>query len=186
MLSHGEYDHLISHCPHHTAQIVKMAYFTAMRQSEILKLKWDRIELKSDIVRLEPEDTKTDEQRTVHLHPELVLMLKSMPHTIHGRVFTLDGKPVTEIKRSFKTACRKAGIKDLRFHDLRHTCINNWRLEGHDFFRIMKASGHKTMEAFKRYNTVTDEEVKALVPSEEDTYIDTTRENDSCELVTTV
>jgi integrase len=73
----------------------------------------------------------------------------------------------------FKTACKRAEIENFTFHDLRHTCINNWRLQGHDFFRIMAASGHKTMNVFKRYNTVTDEELKRLVSGKMDTYVDT-------------
>jgi hypothetical protein len=56
---------------------------------------------------------------------------------------------------------------------LRHTCINNWRLQGHDFFRIMAASGHRTMEVFKRYNTVSEEELMKLVEAPMDTYMDT-------------
>jgi integrase len=68
-----------------------------------------------------------------------------------------------------------------RFHDLRHTAINNWRLQGHDYFRIMAATGHKTMSVFKRYNTVSREELKILAGRAEsppkiavmDTYMDT-------------
>ncbi|MBI4795838.1 MAG: hypothetical protein HY790_08395 [Deltaproteobacteria bacterium] len=37
------------------------------------------------------------------------------------------------------------------------------RLQGHDYFRIMAASGHKTMHVFKRYNTVSKDELKSLV-----------------------
>ena len=55
------------------------------------------------------------------------------------------------------------GGQDITFHDLRHTALNNWRMEGHDYFRIMAASGHKTMSVFKRYNTVSRDELKALV-----------------------
>ncbi len=175
ILSHEEYERLLVHCPPHTAQVVKMAYYTAMRQGEILRLNWDRVDLRDGVIRLRPEDTKTNEGRVVPLHPEVLNILRSMPRTIHGRVFTMDGKPLSEVKRSFRTACRKAGIEDLRFHDLRHTCINNWRLQGHDFFRIMGASGHKTMEVFKRYNTVTEEELKRLVSGDMDTYMDTKR-----------
>ncbi len=40
--------------------------------------------------------------------------------------------------------------------------INNKRLEGHDYFRIMAATGHKTLSVFKRYNTVTRERAKGL------------------------
>ena len=60
-------------------------------------------------------------------------------------------------------AVKRAGIEDSTFHDLRHTVINNWRLQGHDYFRIMAATGHKTMTVFKRYNTVSKEELKSLV-----------------------
>jgi enoyl-CoA hydratase/carnithine racemase len=51
---------------------------------------------------------------------------------------------------------------DLEWLLARHTCINNWRLQGHDFFRIMVASGHKTMAVFKRYNRVSEEGLKSL------------------------
>jgi integrase len=81
----------------------------------------------------------------------------------HLRVFTYAGRSVESIKRAFATAVRKASIDDFTFHDLRHTAINNWRLQGHDYFRIMSASGHKTMHVFKRYNTVSKEELKTLV-----------------------
>ena len=181
ILSEDEYNRLIEHCPPHTAKIVKMGYFTAMRQGEILNLLWSSVDLKKGVVRLYPQMTKTNEARIIPLNPEIKTMLKSLPRTIHGRVFTRDGKPLTEIKRSFRTACRKAGIEDFRFHDLRHTCINSWRLQGHDFFRIMAASGHKTMEVFKRYNTVSEEELMRLVSGPIDTYMDTNRKRGTAE-----
>jgi integrase len=173
ILSSDEYDRLLAACPPHTARIVKMAYYTGMRQGEILNLKWDQVDIKGGMVRLRPEDTKTDDARTIPLHTEVIAMLNAMPRTIHGFVFTCDGRPVKEVKRSFKTACKRSGIENFTFHDLRHTCINNWRLQGHDYFRIMAASGHKTMNVFKRYNTVTDEELKRLVSGTMDTYVDT-------------
>jgi integrase len=74
-----------------------------------------------------------------------------------------EGRQIGAIKKAFKSACRRAGIEDFPFHDLRHTAINNWRLQGHDYFRIMAATGHKTMTVFKRYSTVSKEELKALV-----------------------
>ena len=103
-----------------------------------------------------------------------------MPRGLPGvPVFTYQGKPIKDIKRSFKTACKNAGIENFTFHDFRHTAINNWRLAGHDYFRIMAASGHKTMAVFKRYNTVSREELKALVGRKleaVDTNMDTSQE----------
>lgn len=78
-------------------------------------------------------------------------------------VFLRDGKPITSIRESFESARKRAGIDNFTFHDLRHTFVNNRRLEGHDYFRIMAATGHKTMSVFKRYNMVSKDKLKALV-----------------------
>ncbi len=95
---------------------------------------------------------------------ELVEMFKAMPRGLPAvKVFTYAGRQIGAIKRGFTTACKGAGIEDFTFDDLRHTAINNWRLQGHDYFRIMAATGHKTRTVFKRYNTVSKEELKALV-----------------------
>jgi len=78
------------------------------------------------------------------------------------KAFTSEGWQIRAIKTAFKSACWQAGIEDFTFHDLRHTAFNNWRLQGHDYFRIMAATGHETMTVFKRDNTVSQEELKAL------------------------
>jgi integrase len=164
ILSPKEYTRLLAQCSPHLKQIVKVAYYTGMRQGEIINLTWDQVDLKEGLIRLHPEDTKTNEGRLVPLAEDLVEMFKAMPRGLPGvKVFTYQGKSVSCIKKSFVTACKRAGIEDFTFHDLRHTAINNWRLAGHDYFRIMAVSGHKTMSVFKRYNTVSKKELQALV-----------------------
>jgi integrase len=164
LLSPDEYARLLAHCQPHLKPIVKLAYHTAMRRGEILNLTWGQVDLKEGFIKLAPEDTKTNEGRLVPLNVELIEMFKAMPRGLPMTlVFTYQGHSLAEIKRSFATACKLAGIEDFTFHDLRHTAINNWRLQGHDYFRIMAASGHKTMNVFKRYNTVNKEELRALV-----------------------
>jgi integrase len=91
-------------------------------------------------------------------------MFKELPRNLPGaRVFDRNGKPINSIREVFEAACRRAEIEEFTFQDLRHTAINNWRLQGHDYFRIMAATGHKTLHVFKRYNTVSKDELKALV-----------------------
>jgi integrase len=99
----------------------------------------------------------------VPLKGELIEMFKAIRGLPMTPVFTDQGHSIAKMKRSFATACKRAGIEDFTFHDLRHTAINSWRLQGHDYFRIMAASGHQTMNVFKRYNTVNKEELRALV-----------------------
>ncbi|OPX19998.1 MAG: hypothetical protein BZ151_06210 [Desulfobacca sp. 4484_104] len=164
VLSSEEYARLLANCPAHLKPIVNLAYYTAMRQGEILNLTWGQVDLKDGFIKLRPEDCKTNEGRYVPLTPELIAMFKDMVRGLPGvKVFTYKGRSVASIKKSFITACKRAGLNDFTFHDLRHTAINNWRLQGHDYFRIMAATGHKTMSVFKRYNTVSKAELKALV-----------------------
>ena len=63
---------------------------------------------------------------------ELVEMFKAMPRGLPGvQVFTYQGKSVEPVSSgALSTACKRAGIEDFTFHDLRHTAINNWRLAG--------------------------------------------------------
>jgi integrase len=177
ILSQEEYIKLLANSPGHLKPIVKLAYYTGMRRGEILGLTWDQVDLKAGFIKLTHQDTKTKEGRLVPLNQELMQMFKAMPRGLPGvKVFTRWGKPVLSIRESFTRACRKSGVEGLTFHDLRHTAINNWRLQGHDYFRIMAATGHKTMTVFKRYNTVSKAELKILVqarPGANDTYSDT-------------
>lgn len=165
ILSPEEFTRLLAHSSAQLKPIIKLAYHTAMRQGEILNLTWGQVDLKEGFIRLRPEDTKTNEGRLVPLNRELMEMLQTMPRGLPGvRVFPYQGKSFgSSFQKAFETARKLAGIEDFTFHDLRHTAINNWRLQGHDFFRIMAASGHKTMNVFKRYNTVSKEELRVLV-----------------------
>lgn len=172
--------------PEHLMQIVLMARLTAMRKSEILKLTWDKVDLNDGFIYLTPEDTKAKKGRAVPLDQRLIEMLTTMKSYASEAgqgevpyVFTWNGKPIKNIWKAFSTARAKAGIENFTFHDFRRMCINNWRLQGHDYFRIMAASGHTTMSVFKRYNVVSKKELKALVVPPLDTYMDTTKKKDS-------
>jgi integrase len=164
LLTSEEYARLLAHCAAYLKPLVKLAYHTGMRKGEIVNLKWDRVDLKEGFIRLRPEDTKTTDGRLVPLNREMVEMFKAMPRGLPGvEVFSYRGRSFTSIWRGLAAACKKAGVEGFTFHDLRHTAINNWRLQGNDYFRIMAATGHKTMTVFKRYNTVSKEELKTLV-----------------------
>jgi integrase len=162
ILSPEEFENLLACCPPHTARVVLMGYYTAMRKSEILNLKWDNLDLKNGFIRLSGLMTKTGEGRVIPLHGRVLEMLTSLPRDIHGWVFTLNGRPIKDMKHSFNAACKKAGIENFRFHDLRHCAINNLRLAGNDYFKIMAISGHRTTSCFRRYNSVTEDELKKV------------------------
>ena len=55
-----------------------------------------------------------------------------------GYVFG-NGKPIMDVKHSFTSACRKAGITDFRFHDLRHTYASHLAMRGGSTFGLYKS-----------------------------------------------
>jgi integrase len=163
VLSAEEFTKLQAQSAPHLQAINLMAYQTAMRSGEILNLTWDRVDLKAGLVRLKAEDTKTDEARLIPLTADLTALLKDLykvRYLHEPHVFLVDGKSVQSIKTAFKAACRRAEIQGFRFHDFRHTAITNMRRAGIDHLTIMRITGHKTMEVFKRYNSFLEGDLK--------------------------
>jgi integrase len=76
VLSKEEFGRLVVAAPTHLKPILLAAYYTGMRRGELLKLTWDRVDLKAGVVRLRPEDTKTQEGRRIPLTKELTQMLQ--------------------------------------------------------------------------------------------------------------
>ena len=66
-------------------------------------------------------------------------------------------------KRAFLSACRKANLENLRFHDIRHPFVTRKVKEGHDYKRIMAITGHKIFATFQRYNNPSEEDVREVV-----------------------
>jgi integrase len=68
---------------------------------------------------------------------------------------------LTEVKRSFGTACRLNGISDLHFHDFRHAFVSRSILAGVPPAVTLKASGHASDE-WKRYLNMTPSQLQNL------------------------
>ena len=120
---------------------------------------------------MRPEDTKTEYGRSIPIRPEVMEVLKKalkVRSLDMEKVFHRHEKPITKstVQEAHESVCKKAEIENFTFHDFRHTAINNWRKEGYDYFKIMAASGHRTISVFKRYNMVDEGELKTLVNPE--------------------
>ncbi len=154
-LTAEEFQALLSQCAPHLQPIVKMAYLTGMRCGEILGLRWDQVDLKNKVITLEAADTKTQEKREIPLADAFIELFQRIPRTLKcPNVFTFKGRPIGSVKTAFNMARRRAGIKDFRFHDLRHCAVTNLRKAGVSDSVIMSISGHKTHAMFRKYDRV--------------------------------
>jgi hypothetical protein len=111
-----------------------------------LGLKWDYIRLDNRLTILPM--TKNNTVRVLPINDTLYGILAAMPHKV-GYVFG-NGKPIADIKRSFHTACRKAGIENFRYHDLRHTYASHLAMRGVYIRALQELPGHKTLAMTQR------------------------------------
>lgn len=70
---------------------------------------------------------------------------------------------IKDIKRSFLTACKRAGIKRIRFHDLRHTAAYSMVEAGVDLITISKILGHSSITMTTRYADLTPENTRLAI-----------------------
>ncbi|MCZ6865663.1 MAG: site-specific integrase [Candidatus Dadabacteria bacterium] len=78
-------------------------------------------------------------------------------------IFTYRNKPLKDIRTAFKNACNRAGLKNLRFHDLRHTFATRLVLAGVDLATVSKLLGHSSIQMTMRYAHPTPEALKSAV-----------------------
>jgi integrase len=96
----------------------------------------------------------------------------------HGRlcpaVFHWHGRPLQKLRRSWKNACKAAGLPDRLIHDFRRTAVRNLIRAGVQQVIAMKITGHKTGSIFRRY-LIVDEELLAQATGAVADYLDTAR-----------
>ena len=95
---------------------------TGCRKSEIMTLRWQHVDLDQAEVRI--VNGKTGD-RTVHLSPSAVGVLASLPREPDNPWVVPGAKPGThmaDIDRAWQSIRARAGLHDVRIHDIRHTC----------------------------------------------------------------
>jgi len=73
------------------------------------------------------------------------------------------GRPLLYVRRAFKTACKRAGIEDFRFHDLRHTFASQLVMAGVDLYTVQRLMRHKSFAMTQRYAHLSPEYQKKAI-----------------------
>lgn len=159
------------HLPAEVQPVVTFAYLTGWRvQSEVLRLQWPQVDFRAGVVRLEPGTTKNDEGRLFPLIPELRASLEAQRERTRALerklgqvipwVFHRQGQPIQGFRRSWRTACRKAGCPGRIPHDFRRTAVRNLERSGVSRSVAMKLTGHRTESVYRRYAIVSEGDLR--------------------------
>lgn len=145
MLTVVEEDKLLAAAAPHLRSIIIAALDSGMRRGEILAERWEHVDFTRRILYVSKSKTAAGEGREIPLTERLFadLLARRKPE---GNVFTFDNQPISRIKTAWKGALRRAGLRYVRFHDLRHA-FNTRLLEAGVQLETRKAlMGHSSGE----------------------------------------
>jgi len=159
-LSLQEIDTLLKACQETTAHlwaVVMLALQAGMRRGELLALKWADVDYRANMLHV--RQSKSGKSRAIPLNEQALEALRACvtvqrlveAHESPYVFCKASGEPFVNIKRSFMRACRVAGIKQFRFHDLRHTFASHLAIRGVSLYKISQLLGHKSTEMTMRY-----------------------------------
>jgi integrase len=156
VISYEEEDLLLDACDERREKlrvIIICALDTGMRRGEILSLRWRDINFETKRINIQAMNTKTLKARSVPITDRLLAELDALPHRAESaRVFGI----TDTVKRSWATAKRIAGITDLKFHDLRHTCATRLVQGGLPLVEVSRILGHTNIATTFRYANTDD------------------------------
>jgi len=148
----GQASTLLDELPEHQRDITVFALATGLRQGNVIRLEWSHVDLERGTCWVMGDEAKGGEDLHVSLS-EVALAVLQRQRGRHERfVFTYRGNPVRQVNtRGWRAALRRVGIKDFRWHDLRHTWAS-WLIQnGTPLYDLQEMGGWKSPAMVRRY-----------------------------------
>lgn len=143
---------LLSELPPHQCDITLFALATGLRQSNVVKLTWSQVDLQRKTAWIPGDKAKGKEDIHVSLSQMSVEVLQRQLGKHDEFVFTYAGKPITQVNtKAWRSALKRAGIDNFRWHDLRHTWASWLVQNGTPMYDLQEMGGWKSAEMVRRY-----------------------------------
>lgn len=143
--------------------IMEFALHSARRESEICRLEWrdNDDENQTGMVRdAKHPKSREGNHRRFKYTPEAWALVRTQPRT-GPYIFPFDPRSVGA---AFTRACHVLGIRDLRFHDLRHEATSRLFERGYQIQEVAQFTLHDSWNELKRYTNLRPENVRQLTP----------------------
>ena len=163
-LSEEEEERLLFALPDYLRPLIRVAIHTGLRRGELLELRWGDIDLSVGVLTV--REAKPGEGRRMPLNNVVRKTLLRL-HQERGQALTENGSYSGErnglvfsareggylhnLNRDWYPALRFAGLRDLHFHNLRHTFASRLVMRGVDLYTVQILLGHKTPAMVQRY-----------------------------------
>jgi integrase len=143
-------------------RIVQFALETGMRRSEILNMSWDDLNTTERTLKI--PITKNGDPRTIPLSTRALELLAEQRHD-HQHGQSIFSMTPCAVQLQWNRRTKKAGIFDLRFHDLRHEAISRFFERGLSVPEVALISGHKDYRMLFRYTHLKAQDIVARLDS---------------------
>ncbi|RHW76452.1 site-specific integrase [Colwellia sp. RSH04] len=167
----GEEERLLSHAKKYQGiihDLIVLAVEAGMRRGEMVNSRdekeiekhgyacmcWENFNVNNSTIFL--EDTKNGESRTVPLSSRAKQIILEQPRKLQGPIFEIRGDSVGQ---AFRRVTKRAGIENLRFHDLRHEATSRLFEKGLQMMEVSAITGHKDLASLKRYTHLRPEDL---------------------------
>ena len=145
-----------------TRDLITFLIYTGCRKGEALNLKWDDVDLQNDVIAIKGTKTKYDRYIPISKPlKELLSRIEKVQDILY--VFNRNGAKLSDFKRSFHTACKNAGLKDMHIHDLRHVFASKMVMNRTSLFITGELLGHRTTQMTKRYSHLVPSTLRKAV-----------------------
>jgi integrase len=157
ILSLEEENRLLIACDSYIRSIIIAALYTGMRKGEILSLKWDNIDLNNSLIVIDQTNAKSKKSRRIPINSVVRKLLLEQKLKSAGSEYVFlssKGTPYMRqdsLNKAYLLALKKANIKGLRFHDLRHTAATRVIELGCSIVAVKEILGHASINTTMRY-----------------------------------
>jgi len=166
-LTKDEWNRLVKACEKSKKKllifIVKVAKYSGLRKGELRRLTWDDVDFDKNVLRVRQTKNKTTFYKPMPRKLRQVLLELRDEHPFAQYVLCKpDGSPCGDWRESFNNACKRAGLDEVCFHMLRHTCFSNLGNHGYGALQLKAYSGHKSTKMVERYTKISPEYVQKM------------------------
>jgi integrase len=138
--------------PEHLSYMAQFTLATGLRESNVLKLEWQQIDMRRSVAWIHPDQAKAEKAIGVPLNDEAISVLRNQIGKHHTYVFTYKGNPVGKAgTAAWRKALKRVDIDNFRWHDLRHTWAS-WHVQNGTPLHILKElGGWSSYDMVQRY-----------------------------------
>ncbi|WP_245738967.1 tyrosine-type recombinase/integrase [Nitrosomonas marina] len=165
-LTHDEADRLLRELPTHLRDMARFTLETGLRQSNVSGLTWSQVDIDRKFAWIHPDQAKAKKAIPVPLSEAAIQIILEQKGKNDTYIFTYGGNKIRNVStKAWWKALDRAGIKDFRWHDLRHTWASWMVQNGCPLHVLQELGGWSNYEMVLRYAHLNSDHLSKYVNS---------------------